>query len=144
MATFFEEKQGNLFNSSDSLAHCVSVDLKMSKGIADIFRRKFGGIDILRSQDPKIGKALVLQDNERYILYLVTKQRYWQKPTYDNLRLSLEDALLKCKEYGITHLAMPRIGSGLDNLEWQQVKNIIMDIFNPAAGIHVTVWTIQI
>jgi hypothetical protein len=45
------EEEGDLFNldASYSLAHCVSVDLRMGAGIAVIFRDKYGGIEELRS-----------------------------------------------------------------------------------------------
>jgi hypothetical protein len=46
----FNEIQGDLFNSSDSLVHCVSRDLHMGKGIATVFKAKFGGVDELQSQ----------------------------------------------------------------------------------------------
>lgn len=32
-------------------------------------------------------------------------------------------------EYGITKLAMPKIGCELDRLEWEKVKNIIKEVF---------------
>ena len=40
---FFEliHKTGNLFDSKDSLAHCISSDFKMSAGVARSFKRKF-------------------------------------------------------------------------------------------------------
>ena len=40
---FFEliHKNGNLFESKDSLAHCISSDFEMSAGIARFFKRKF-------------------------------------------------------------------------------------------------------
>ena len=37
----YHEKVGDIFSSSDSLAHCVSSDFKMSAGIARTFRRKY-------------------------------------------------------------------------------------------------------
>lgn len=48
----FEEKIGNLFSVSDnvSLAHCVSVDLCMGKGIAVEFKKRFGRVDELKKQ----------------------------------------------------------------------------------------------
>ena len=36
-----EHKNGNLFDSKDSLAHCISSEFKMSAGIARRFKRKF-------------------------------------------------------------------------------------------------------
>ena len=48
----FREVVGDLFACpvTHSLAHCVSEDLKMGKGIAAIFKRQFGGIDTLSMQ----------------------------------------------------------------------------------------------
>ena len=46
------ETQGNLFTcpSYFSLAHCVSEDMVMSRGIATAFKRKFEGIGELKAQ----------------------------------------------------------------------------------------------
>jgi len=44
------EVRGDLFTSPDSLAHCVSRDLHMGKGIATAFKKQFGGIYELRQQ----------------------------------------------------------------------------------------------
>ena len=50
------EKKGDLFScpETSSLAHCVSEDLVMSKGIATIFKNKFKGVDDLKKQGIKI------------------------------------------------------------------------------------------
>ena len=34
-----------------------------------------------------------------------------------------------CREYGITKVAMPRIGCGLDRLNWDDVRPMIEEIF---------------
>ena len=46
------ERTGNLFScpASESLAHCISADVRMGKGIAVSFKTKFGGVDELKSQ----------------------------------------------------------------------------------------------
>ena len=46
------EVKGDLFScpSSASLAHCVSEDMHMGKGIATLFKQKFGGVGELKSQ----------------------------------------------------------------------------------------------
>ena len=45
-------KTGDLFScpETDSLAHCVSKDLAMGKGIAVIFKKTFGDVEELRAQ----------------------------------------------------------------------------------------------
>ena len=46
------EVKGDLFSCPDdeSLAHCISADIRMGKGIAVIFKNKFGGIEELKKQ----------------------------------------------------------------------------------------------
>ncbi len=71
----FHYVNGDLFQSKDSsLAHCVSSDLRMGAGIARSFRDFFGRVEELRSRKPKVGSCLFLQQNNRYIFYLVTKR----------------------------------------------------------------------
>lgn len=64
-----KEEAGDLFNAliEYSLAYCVSGDLKMSRGIALLFRRKFGNVDVLRGQNTKIHDTLYLHQDDRYI-----------------------------------------------------------------------------
>lgn len=52
MPLVFREINGDLFTTDDdvSLAHCVSQDLSMSKGIATLFRDRFGQINALKKQ----------------------------------------------------------------------------------------------
>lgn len=60
---------------------------------------------------------------------LITKEKYWHKPTYK----SLEQSLIKMREIiideDIKYIAMPKIGSGLDRLSWGRVREIIKDLF---------------
>ncbi|KAG8227895.1 hypothetical protein J437_LFUL008209 [Ladona fulva] len=78
------ERQQDLFRVSRvySLAYCVSTDLTMSRGIATVFRNKFGHLEQLRAQHPDVSKVLKLRDRERYIFHLVTKETGSQKSRY--------------------------------------------------------------
>lgn len=44
--------RGDLFScpDSESLAHCISADARMGKGIAVLFKNKFSGVDNIKSQ----------------------------------------------------------------------------------------------
>ena len=59
--------RGDLFevDKSFSLAHCVSADFKLGKGIAKLFRDKFGRVDELERSGAKAGGVAVLKDNGR-------------------------------------------------------------------------------
>jgi len=83
----------------------------------------------------------VLQRKDRYIYYLVTKDRYFHKPTLGNLRRSLEHMLAHCQQHGVQRLAMPRIGCGLDKLSWADVSKMLDEIF-VMNGISVTVFSL--
>jgi len=127
------EKKINLFKTPEdyALAHCVSRDFKMGAGIARQFRKLYPDMaSYCLAQKPKVGSAVKYQANNRTIFNLVTKNRYYQKPTYHALEKSL--AHMKSQilsSQGITKLAMPLIGCGLDKLVWSKVAQIIKDTF---------------
>ncbi len=119
----FTQVYGDLFKVQNdvSLAHCVSADIKMNKGIASIFKKKFLHIDELLKYKPQIGRCYYLNDRKRKIFDLITKQNYYDKPIIVNNYSILEESLrhLKrlCHHLVIQKLAMPKIGCGLDQLK---------------------------
>ncbi|CAH1798937.1 unnamed protein product [Owenia fusiformis] len=137
------EKKGDLFScpENESLAHCISEDCAMGKGIAVIFKKKFGGIQELKSQGVKTGGVAVLKRKDRFIYYLITKVRYFNKPTYDSLTKSLHAMKTHCQQNNVKHISMPRIGCGLDGLSWDKVSKILTDLFS-GSGITITVYTL--
>ena len=54
-----KEVRGDLFSSpaSHSLAHCVSRDFKLGKGVARLFRDKFGRVEELEDYSVEVTKA---------------------------------------------------------------------------------------
>ncbi len=135
------EIEGDLFESKDSLVHCVSRDLRMGKGIAVGFKNRFGKVDELRDQQKDVGCVAYLTDGERKIFYLITKEHYYDKPTMESLRQTLQDLSVLCNAFGINRLSMPRIGCGLDKLNWNLVKKIIQRELVDH-GINVSVYKI--
>jgi len=135
------EVKGDLFSSSDCLAHCVSEDLEMGKGIATSFRDKFGQVDVLKSQKRKPGQVAYISVSGRYIFYLITKQKYFEKPKYSTLYESLVELRDLCIKYGITDVSVPKIGCGLDKLDWNMVKMYLNSIFKDTP-IAITVYSI--
>ena len=137
-----EEKHQDLFaldyESEYCLCHCVSEDLAMGKGIAVLFRDKFGGIENLRSQCKAVGETAAIPSGGMRIYYLITKPKYWNKPTYETLERSLSCTKNDMIQRGYTKLGMPKIGCGLDGLEWPRVRAMIDRLFS-ASGIDVIV-----
>ena len=54
------ENIGNLFsvNENVSLAHCVSADMAMGKGIAKLFKEKFNQVENLKKQSMRFNLNL--------------------------------------------------------------------------------------
>ncbi|KAM4698916.1 ADP-ribose glycohydrolase OARD1 isoform 2-T2 [Discoglossus pictus] len=123
--------RGNLFSCplTDSMAHCISADCRMGAGIALEFRNKFGRVEELKSQNKKKGEVSILEDNGRYIYYLVTKERARHKPTENDLKKSLEAMKQHALSVNVTSLSIPRIGCGLDRLQWERVSSILEEVF---------------
>jgi O-acetyl-ADP-ribose deacetylase (regulator of RNase III) len=64
------------------------------------------------------------------VIHLVTKDRYFNKPTYQAIYDALHDLKLQIINEGMPmKLAMPKIGCGLDKLEWDKVREIILEVF---------------
>ncbi|XP_047446694.1 ADP-ribose glycohydrolase OARD1 [Mugil cephalus] len=134
---------GNLFRcpGDEALAHCISEDCRMGAGIAVQFKQKFKGVQELKEQKKLTGQCAVLKRDKRFVYYLITKKKYNHKPTYDSLTRSLEDMRSHCVENGVTRISMPRIGCGLDRLDWTRVSEILKEVFKHT-DISITVYSI--
>lgn len=123
------------------LVHCISADFTMGAGIAREFAKR-GVKKYLQTSEfalntcesERVGVCYTTFKTEwKAVFNLITKQKYWQKPTYKSLQTALNEASKLCgamESYGCTmKLAIPRIGCGLDRLEWAKVKKIIKATF---------------
>ena len=138
----YREVCGNLFaqGNGQNLAHCVSAGFQMSRGIAKIFRNRFGGIDELCASHTKVGKTAKLTRGHRHIFYLVTKNKYYQKPTISSLQKCLLHLKTQVVELEITNLDIPKISSGLDRIPWDITRQLLLDIFSDLVHFTLTVW----
>lgn len=112
-----------------AIVHCVSSDLHMGKGIATEFKTRYGNVSALQSLNPTVGDILsfehALHDRVMIPVYLVTKPLYWQKPTYEILQTCLNKLDILTREEKVHIIVMPRIGCGLDRLDWNKVSTMI-------------------
>uniref|UniRef100_A0A336KNZ2 CSON013127 protein n=2 Tax=Culicoides sonorensis TaxID=179676 RepID=A0A336KNZ2_CULSO len=138
----FKDIEGDLFSCPKdcSLAHCVAADMKMGAGIAVKFKQMFGQVDQLKAQNQRAGGVAVLKDGDRYIYYLVSKNETYSKPTYQDLNYSLEAMRNHMRENKVSKLAMPRIGCGIDGLQWDKVSDLIKEVFKNE-NVEVTIYT---
>lgn len=71
---------------------------------------------------------------------MITKERFWHKPTYQSLRSSLVSMKNHMISNRVSSVSLPRIGCGLDQLKWKKVELILQEVFSNT-GIQITVYT---
>ncbi len=119
----FELQKGQYY-----FAHCISTDCNMGAGIAVDFNKNFHLKQTLLEENE------ILRSPGCVILYngvfnLFTKREYYKKPNYITMRSCIKEMARYCMVFNIRHLAMPKIGCGLDKLSWAVVKKIIQEEF---------------
>lgn len=127
--------KGNMFDyitENDYIAHCISGDFALGAGIAKEIDKRYNIRSILLN-DPfykrySDGKGYVIKID--HVFNLVTKEKYWDKPSYTNLEKSLDILAQMLNRHHIDTIHMPKIGCGLDKLSWKIVFPIIIRIFN--------------
>lgn len=145
----YKEVYGDLFSAGSEplYVHCISADFVLGAGIAAEFTRR-GVKAELRGTYPinvwyGVGYGLpTAMSGECMVYNLVTKAKCNDKPTI----VTLQDALDSLKEYVISHnitkIVMPKIGCGLDKLNWDEVSVCIMDTFADTS-VDITVYKLR-
>lgn len=124
-----KEEQRDLFSVPHGyyFAHCISGDFALGAGIAVQFNELYNMKKKLQHTFGSWNEdEALLIDN---VFNLVTKRKAFQKPTYQSLKKALEDMADQIEDLEIEKLAMPKIGCGLDRLQWGKVREIIKEIF---------------
>lgn len=124
--------QDDVFNHKDCYyAHCISRDYALGAGIAVEFDKRYDMrnrlLKLAEEKPETLDEKCIEVEN---VFNLITKEKYWQKPSYK----SLEESLLEMKEKlsknkNIKKLVMPKIGCGLDRLSWGKVEPMVQEIF---------------
>jgi hypothetical protein len=113
-------------DSSYSIAHCISADLKMSRGIAATIKKIFGdATPILSSLNPKIGDVIPIRLTNRIVYFLITKNKCFHTSRLSNIKISikkLKETMLKQHDLKI---AIPTTAIGQDNYDWTIIKQMI-------------------
>ena len=145
------EYVGNIFsaletnNTSDtpnSIAHCVSKDLKMTTGISRKILLQFPKLTDSMRKDLDVGDvSSYITEDHNVIFNLITKKKSNGKPTFSSLTTSLKNLLKEATKLKVKTIAMPRIGSGHPFfLKHDKVKKLITDIFK-GSNITITIYT---
>lgn len=130
----YKEEKRDLFSVDDGywFVQCISADFGMGRGVAVEFNNKFDMKNQMLKYYPSNiwnGKGYMRQVPGIPVFNLVTKEHYWDKPTYNTMTEALQKLKIHIRGYNMQKLAMPKIGCGLDKLEWYKVSDIIKNIF---------------
>lgn len=120
-----------------TLAHCISLDCALGAGIAKIFDIKYPDMKpylkrVVSENHLNYPVTIMYTSdnlNDYCIFNLITKEKYWHKPTYETITKTIQEMKYMCEQYGIKYLAIPKIGCGLDRLSWNKVKEILEEEF---------------
>jgi transposase InsO family protein len=137
-----KEITGDIFDTQSDipLALFVSEDLKMNRGIALEFRRKFGNLKELQKKNRKVTDILISQAEHRKLLYIIIKKLFYHKPAYETIFHSLQNLKTCCIKNGITRLACPRLSYNLDGCKWEVIRDMLRFLFH-GSSVHILVYT---
>jgi O-acetyl-ADP-ribose deacetylase (regulator of RNase III) len=117
----YREIKGNLFAARSGwvFAHCISQDAAMGAGIALQFRQRYPKMpQYVRESVTNYPSIVRYVEDGRVIYNLVTKARYYNKPSRHDFAKTVELLFADLSKHGETKLVLPLIGAGLDQLPW--------------------------
>jgi hypothetical protein len=125
----YKEIYGDIFTNAIGYpkAHCISADYALAGGIALSFQENMGMRDKVRAVGTGACPDVIFTNN---VFNLVTKKKVHEGPTYEDLQWTLNRMKAMMMEQGLNKIAMPKIGCGIDGLDWTIVKKMICDTFH--------------
>lgn len=142
-------QEGDIFTTlAPAIGHGVNVDGVMGAGIALTIKERYpemyelyrdhcskGGLEpggmLLYGPTPLDGK---------YIMNIASQDRPGARAKYEWIHQGLSTALGACDHYGLSAIAIPKIGCGIGGLEWDKVLQIVHHLA-PYYKADIEVWT---
>lgn len=133
--------KGNILESdTQALVNTVNTVGVMGKGIALQFKKAFPNnykayVKACKLNEVMVGKMYVTKDQnltsgEKIIINFPTK-KHWRKPSeYSYIEKGLDDLIDVIKKHEIKSISIPPLGSGNGGLDWNRVKNMIINKLN--------------
>ena len=146
----YEELKGEVFSEAPifKFIQCISADLAMDKGITVDFNEKYDTKTKMYEMNPYTlisewdSQPAAVQGFCVYsepVFNLVTKRRYYDKPTLYSMGNAIVSLKNLCMRHNIVHLAIQNTKGSIDRLKWEDVSMIFMDVLGDL-DITVHVW----
>lgn len=109
-----------------------------------------GQMQNLENQNREICEVgFVVTDDDKIMYFPITKKRFFHKLKgkyvtlfKQNFAAIMTELKQVCQAAGITALAIPGMGCGVDRLSWGFAGQVIYNVFH-VSGIQITVYTLQ-
>ena len=140
----FGQKTGDIFESpaKSAIGQCISSDAAMSKGLAKLFVQTFPELLNLRRKNLKLGEAVMMRVGDRIVFNLVTKIKFSMKPKLATLEVFLLSLKSQAVKLGICMLSLPRLGCGLDRLNYDRDVKPLMESIFKGSSTNIVVYTL--
>jgi len=138
------------------ICHCISANCAMGKGVVLPIVKKYTGVkdaclSFVKNKDINgvVGRAFRYSCDAGVVYNLFSKKIFRHKAGYGvtvnqyhtQLKSCLEDMRNQMLSNDEKFLAMPQIACGLDRCKWEDVEQIIKDVFEDT-GIEILVCVI--
>ena len=127
----------NIFNSSADVL-CIPVNTigVMGNGLARAFRDRYDGLYEIYRQRCNHGLIRtdgltpdnLLRIGDQYVLFFPTKQHFENPSQADWIRMGLLTLPRLMAQYNLRHVAIPALGCGKGELQWSEVKPLIVNV----------------
>lgn len=128
---------GNIFESgADCLINTVNCEGFMGKGIAYQFKMRFPQnyldyVKVCKSGQLRIGTIHYFQEDGVWVVNFPTKDKWREKSKIDYIEKGLDQLVQFIAKYQPRIVAIPPLGCGNGGLDWNVVKNIIVQKLQP-------------
>ena len=135
----------SILEQLNSIGPCISADAQMSEGFEQFLSERVPRLRRTCSQ------ANFLKDqvfpfcdssSRRHIYNLVTKEKYSDETDLQNLATTLQIIQAHATMHGVSTIAIPKIGCGLDHMNWQDVVKLLRNIF-AYSDIQIVVYSLD-
>ena len=142
-----EFTQGDILKTeADALVNTVNCVGVMGRGIALQFRKAYpenfkAYKKACDAKQVQPGTMFVHDLNSlylpRYIINFPTKRHWKNKSQIEDIQAGLEDLVTVVRDRQIRSIAIPPLGCGLGGLDWEQVRELIIDAFQSLPDVKV-------
>ena len=135
----------SILEQPNSIGHCISADAQMSKGFAQFLSERIPRLRrVCRRANLMKDQVFPFWDSSsrQYIYNLVTTKKFSDKPTLSTLAQTLQNMQAHATVHRVSTVAIPKIGCGLDQMNWQDVVKLLRNIF-AYSDIQIVVYSVD-